>query len=470
MRIYLLILLLIPNIFQYSFASTTIEGDHLSILYTIPFFGLIASIAFFPLLAPRLWINHYGKITLLWGAAFFIPLIITFGVPISISILTDIVLSEYIPFILLLLTLYVVSSGIQISGSFAPSPMLNVIILIIGTCLASIMGTTGASMLLIRPILQANQNRQHKVHIIVFFIFLVANIGGGLTPLGDPPLFLGFLEGVNFFWTLQYMFMPVLITSSILLLLFYIIDSRYFKKEGLRTSPLNNNEIVIKGKFNFLLIGVVLAGIIMSGFWNPNITFQIHNTTVALENIFRDFIFLVVIYISLRFTPKQLRVDNQFNWEPILEVAKIFLGIFLTISPVILILKSPEHSTTEFLMSFAHDSVGKPIDTIYFWIIAPLSAFLDNAPTYLVFFKMAVGDQLEGANYLMNVIPTTLLTISMATVFTGPLTYIANAPNFMIKSIAEQQGVKMPTFFGYAFIAIITLVPIYVLLNFIFLI
>lgn len=470
MRIFLFSLLLLSSVFQLSFASLIdIDGASVSILYTIPFAGLIASIAFLPLFAPRLWLNHYGKITFAWGFAFFVSVVINFGFTISLSVLTDTILSEYIPFILLLLTLYIVSGGIQISGDFLPSPALNVSILLIGTILASIMGTTGASMLLIRPILQANKHRQYKTHVIIFFIFLVANIGGGLTPLGDPPLFLGFLEGVSFFWTLQYMLMPVIITSGILLMLFYLIDSKLFEKEGIQPHSLKGNHFVIKGQFNFILIGLVLAGIIMSGFWNPNVYFKIHHTEVALENIFRDIIFLIVIFISLRFTPKALRQENQFNWGPILEVAKIFLGIFFTITPVILILQSPSHPTTQFLMGFAHDDAGAPINVIYFWITATLSAFLDNAPTYLVFFKMAIGDHPDGVNYLMHTIPTTLLTISMATVFTGPLTYIANAPNFMIKSIAEQQGIKMPTFFGYAFIAIGTLLPIYILLNIIFL-
>ena len=470
MRIFLIGLLFIQSLFQVSLAaSISIDGTNLSLLYTIPFAGLIASIAFLPLFTPNLWLKHYGKITFAWGLAFFIPLFIGFSFPISISILTDTILSEYIPFILLLLTLYVVSGGIQITGTFAPSPALNVTILLIGTLLASVVGTTGASMLLIRPILQANQNRQYKVHVVIFFIFLVANIGGGLTPLGDPPLFLGFLEGVSFLWTLQNMFLPVTITSSFLLMMFYLIDSKLFQKENIPTQPLRVNHITIQGKFNFILIALILADIIMSGFWNPDVYFKIHNTNVALENLFRDLIFLIIIFISLKFTPKQLREANQFRWSPILEVAKLFLGIFFTITPVVLILQSAEHPATQFLMSFSHDSDGNPINVIYFWITATLSAFLDNAPTYLVFFKMAVGGHPDGTQYLMHSIPTTLLTISMATVFTGPLTYIANAPNFMIKSIAEQQGVKMPTFFGYAFIAIGTLLPVYILLNVIFL-
>lgn len=471
MRIVLFLCLFILSLFQSSFASSTlIDGSNLSIVYTIPFIGLIASIAFMPLFAPKFWVNHYGKVTLAWSLFFLVLLYINYGLSISGSIIVDTLLSEYIPFILLLLTLYVVSSGIQISGTFAPSPALNVSILLIGTILASIMGTTGASMLLIRPILEANKNRKFKVHVIIFFIFLVANIGGGLTPLGDPPLFLGFLAGVDFFWTLQHMLLPVLITSGILLILFYLIDSKLFEKENLPVQPLMINRFIIKGKVNFILIGVVLMGIIMSGFWNPHISFTIYDTTVALENFFRDMLFIVVTFISLWITPKVLREENQFNWEPILEVSKIFLGIFFTITPVIIILQSPENSITEYLMTLVHNEAGEPDNVIYFWITTTLSAFLDNAPTYLVFFKMAIGDNPDGAQYMMNVIPTTLLTISMATVFTGPLTYIANAPNFMIKSIAEQNGIKMPTFFGYMLIAVGTLLPIYILLNFIFLV
>ncbi len=471
MRIVLFLCLFILSLFQSSFASSAlIDGSNLSIVYTIPFIGLIASIAFMPLFAPKFWVNHYGKVTLAWSLFFLVLLYINYGLSISGSIIVDTLLSEYIPFILLLLTLYVVSSGIQISGTFAPSPALNVSILLIGTILASIMGTTGASMLLIRPILEANKNRKFKVHVIIFFIFLVANIGGGLTPLGDPPLFLGFLAGVDFFWTLQHMLLPVLITSGILLILFYLIDSKLFEKENLPVQPLMINRFIIKGKVNFILIGVVLMGIIMSGFWNPHISFTIYDTTVALENFFRDMLFIVVTFISLWITPKVLREENQFNWEPILEVSKIFLGIFFTITPVIIILQSPENSITEYLMTLVHNEAGEPDNVIYFWITTTLSAFLDNAPTYLVFFKMAIGDNPDGAQYMMNVIPTTLLTISMATVFTGPLTYIANAPNFMIKSIAEQNGIKMPTFFGYMLIAVGTLLPIYILLNFIFLV
>ncbi|MBS7816228.1 sodium:proton antiporter [Wohlfahrtiimonas chitiniclastica] len=473
MRIFFVALVIFSTFFTTSFASNvsshTFDGNHLSMLYTIPFIGLIASVALLPLIAPKLWLNHYGKITLGWSIIFFIPLILNFGWGVGGAVLVDTLISEYIPFILLLLTLYVVSSGIQITGHFAPSPALNVMILLIGTLLASIMGTTGASMLLIRPILQANQDRRHKVHVVIFFIFLVANIGGGLTPLGDPPLFLGFLEGVSFFWTLQYMLLPVIITSSMLLMLFYLIDTKLFALEEIKPQKLKDNHFVINGKFNFILIAAVLAGIIISGFWNPNIQLEVFHSTIALENVFRDALFLLVIYLSFKFTPKQLRIDNQFNWAPILEVAKLFLGIFLTITPVILILQSPDHPVTAFLMRFAHDESGAPNNVTYFWITATLSAFLDNAPTYLVFFKMAIGDHAQGAAYLMNVIPTTLLTISMATVFTGPLTYIANAPNFMIKSIAEQQGIRMPSFFSYMLIAIGTLLPIYILLNVIFL-
>ncbi len=450
-------------------SSIPFEGDSLSLWWILPFVGLILSIAFVPLFANDFWHKHYGKVTLFWSLIFFIPVMIFYGRTTGLVVFTDTLISEYIPFILLLFTLFTLSGGIQITGHFAASPAFNSLLLIIGTLLASIMGTTGASMLLIRPLLIANQHRKHRTHLVIFFIFLVANIGGGLTPLGDPPLFLGFLAGVDFFWTLKNMFLPVLLMSSVLISLFYMIDRYFFYKEEIKISPIGHNKLTIKGKMNFILIGIVVLGIVISGFWNPNISFKVSHSVVKLENVFRDIIFITVCIISLKFTPIIIRDANKFNWEPIKEVAKIFFGIFLTITPVVLILQSGTHPLVKSLINFAHDSNGMPINTIYFWVTTSLSAFLDNAPTYLVFFQMAAGNQVDSAAYLMNVIPKTLLTISMATVFTGPLTYIANAPNFMIKSIAEQQKVKMPSFFGYTLISMGILVPLYIILNIVFL-
>lgn len=468
--LFFLLMSMLPGI-ALAGGELSFDGPSLSPLWSIPFIGIILSIAVLPLFAPKLWDHHYGKIVFGWTLLFFIPLLVTYDMSITANIFTHALVEEYIPFILLLLVLFAASGGIHISGNLVASPKFNVSILAIGTVLASVMGTTGAAMLLIRPILSANRNRKHRMHIPIFFIFLVANIGGGLTPLGDPPLFLGFLNGVDFFWTLQHMFFPVLIFSLILLGLFYLIDSYYFKKEKIAPSD-EKTTVVIVGKQNFLIILGVLVGIIISGIWIPGISWEIFGVEVHLENVLRDLFFIFLTIVSLKITSDKVRKDNNFNWHPIIEVAKIFAGIFLTIVPVITILEAGKNGAFGSVVDITHTSDGEPINVIYFWVTTVLSAFLDNAPTYLVFFKMAGAQAPEGvaaADFLMNGIPATLLAISMGTVFTGPLTYIGNAPNFMVKSMAEQAGIKMPSFFGYFFIAIIVLVPIYILLNFIFL-
>ncbi|PWD83800.1 sodium:proton antiporter [Ignatzschineria cameli] len=468
--LFFLLISVLPGI-ALAGGELSFDGPSLSPLWSIPFIGIILSIAVLPLFAPKLWDHHYGKIVFGWTLLFFIPLLLTYDMSITANIFAHALIKEYIPFILLLLVLFAASGGIHISGNLVASPKFNVSLLAIGTVLASVMGTTGAAMLLIRPILSANRNRKHRMHIPIFFIFLVANIGGGLTPLGDPPLFLGFLNGVDFFWTLQHMFFPVLIFSIILLGLFYLIDSYYFKKENIAPSD-EKTTVVIVGKQNFLIILGVLVGIIISGIWIPGISWEVFGVDVHLENVLRDLFFIFLTIVSLKITSDKVRQDNNFNWHPIIEVAKIFAGIFLTIVPVITILEAGKNGAFGSVVDITHTSDGEPINVIYFWVTTVLSAFLDNAPTYLVFFKMAGAQAPEGvaaADFLMNGIPATLLAISMGTVFTGPLTYIGNAPNFMVKSMAEQEGIKMPSFFGYFFIAIIVLVPIYILLNFIFL-
>lgn len=446
-------------------------GETLSPLWSLPFVGIILSIAFFPLINIRIWGNHYGKITIGWVLLFFIPLIAFYGVMTALSVLVNALFTEFIPFILLLFVLFAASGGINISGNLQGTPKVNLTLMAIGTGLASLMGTTGAAMLLIRPLLQANRNRKHKVHLAIFFIFLVANVGGGLTPLGDPPLFLGFLYGVDFFWTLKWMLGPVLVVSSILLTLFFILDSYLYKKEGLKPSG-EKTTVTIGGKRNFFIILGVLIGIITSGFWDSGITVTILDTTLTLQGICRDLLFIILALISMRITPKAILEKNNFNWLPIIEVAKLFLGIFLTIVPVIMILQAGENGAFYKIVEITHDTEGNPINALYFWVTTLLSAFLDNAPTYLVFFNLAAGEGshlMDAAQYLMHDIPGTLLAISMGTVFTGPLTYIGNAPNFMIKSLAESEGITMPSFFGYFFRAAIVFVPIYFIVIYLFL-
>jgi Na+/H+ antiporter NhaD/arsenite permease-like protein len=454
--------LLMPTL---AFAAD-VDGASLSLLWGIPFAGILLSIAIFPLVAPSVWHHHFGKITAAWSLAFLIPFAVSFGVEQTVASIIHAMLAEYVPFIILLLALFTISGGIFVKGNLHGSPKLNVAILAIGTVLASIMGTTGAAMLLIRPLLRANDNRKHKVHVVVFFIFLVANIGGGLTPLGDPPLFLGFLKGVDFFWTLQHMLLPVIISSVILLVLFYLMDGYYYRKEDevALSDPTPDSKLQIMGKANFLLLIGVIGGVLMSGFWKPGVTFDVMGTHVDLQNLVRDLFLLALAGISLAITSKEIRSGNEFNWEPILEVGKLFAGIFVTIAPVIAILRAGMDGHMAGLVGMVTDANGAPINTMYFWMTGALSSFLDNAPTYLVFFNLASGD----AAHLMGDLSPTLLAISMGSVFMGAVTYIGNAPNFMVKSIASQQGVDMPSFFGYMKWSVGILIPLFLILTVIF--
>ena len=428
------------------------------------------SIALGPLFFSHIWHHHFGKITAFWTLLFLTPFIITFGFGAGVHTVAHALVEEYIPFILLLLALYTISGGIFVSGDLHGSPKLNTTLLAVGTALSSIMGTTGAAMLMIRPLLKANHKRHYRVHIVIFFIFLVANIGGGLTPLGDPPLFLGFLKGVDFMWTVKHMLMPVLISSVILLAVFYIIDSRHFNREQskhLAPAPSDKEEkIKIYGKWNFLLLAGVVGAVLLSGLWKPNHPgFEILGSHYALQNLMRDGILLALTAVSWIITPKQVRAGNEFNFEPIAEVGKLFLGIFITISPVLAILKAGETGALASVVSLVHDAAGNPINVMYFWMSGILSAFLDNAPTYLVFFNMAGGDaQALMTGHLFH----SLLAVSMGSVFMGALTYIGNAPNFMVKAIAEQRGVPMPSFFGYMAWSVIVLVPLFALHTMIF--
>lgn len=446
------------------------NAAELSLVWGLPFALILLSIATGPLLFAHTWHHHFGKITAGWTLLFLIPFTLVFGFGESVHLIAHAMVGEYIPFILLLLALYTISGGILVWGNLHGSPKLNTALLAIGTLLAPIMGTTGAAMLMIRPLLKANDNRKHNVHVVIFFIFLVANIGGGLTPLGDPPLFLGFLKGVDFMWTIQHMLAPVLISTVVLLTIFYIIDSRYFAKESelLPRDPSPDSEEGIKlfGKWNFVLLLCVIGAVLLSGMWKPQHPgFDILGTNYPLPNLVRDAILLVLTVVSLIITPKPVRAGNEFNFDPIAEVAKLFAGIFITISPVLAMLQAGEKGAFAGIISLVHDSAGQPINTMYFWMSGMLSAFLDNAPTYLVFFNMAGGDPHE---LMRGDLFHTLLAVSMGSVFMGALSYIGNAPNFMVKAIAEQRKVPMPSFFGYMAWSFGILIPLFLLHTLIF--
>ena len=441
------------------------DGGGLSVFWAMPFAGILLSIALLPLLVPSFWHHHFGKVSAAWTLAFFLPFAALFGPAVAGSSLVHALLAEYLPFIILLTALYTVAGGIFIRGNLHGSPALNTAILAIGTVLASFMGTTGASMLMIRPLLRANDNRRHKAHVVVFFIFLVSNVGGSLTPLGDPPLFLGFLKGVDFFWTVRHIFPETLFLAGSLLGIFYSLDRWYYRKEGvlpLDPTP-DTRRIGFDGAVNFWLLAAVVLLVLVSGFWKSALELTVAGTAVGLPGLVRDAGLVAVTLISLRLTPARVHQDNQFSWLPMQEVAKLFAGIFLTIIPVIAMLKAGAQGPFGAIVSLVTRPDGQPDPAMYFWATGALSSFLDNAPTYLVFFNTAGGDP----QVLMTTLAPTLAAISAGAVFMGANSYIGNAPNMMVRAIAEDRGIAMPSFFGYMAWSGAVLTPLFVLMTFI---
>jgi Na+/H+ antiporter NhaD/arsenite permease-like protein len=444
--------------------AADLDGAQLSAAWGIPFAGVLLSIALMPLLVPQFWHHHYGKVAAAWALAFLLPFAAVFGVPVAGVNLVHALLAEYIPFIVLLTALFTVSGGIYIRGNLHGSPSLNTAILAIGAVLASFMGTTGASMLLIRPLIRANDNRKHVAHVVVFFIFIVSNAGGSLTPLGDPPLFLGFLKGVDFFWTVKHIFPESLFLIGSLLAIFYALDSWFFhrREEVLPMDPTpDSRQMGFDGKVNFALLGGVVALVLMSGIWKSPVSFNIAGTEVGLPGLLRDLGLVFITGLSLKWTPAQVHADNQFGWGPMVEVAKLFAGIFLTIIPVIAMLKAGVNGPFGAVVSAVTRPDGSPDVMMYFWITGALSSFLDNAPTYLVFFNTAGGDP----QVLMTTLAPTLAAISAGAVFMGANSYIGNAPNLMVKAIAEERGVKMPSFFGYMLWSFAVLIPLFIVMT-----
>ena len=446
--------------------AADIDGSALSVLWGVPFAGILLSIALMPLLAPIFWHHHFGKVAAAWALAFLVPFALVFGPGAAGASFIHALVAEYIPFVILLTALFTVAGGIYIRGNLHGSPALNTAILAIGAVLASIMGTTGASMLLIRPLIRANDNRKHTAHVVVFFIFIVSNAGGSLTPLGDPPLFLGFLKGVDFFWTVSHIFPETLFLVGSLLAIFFLMDSWYYhrREEVLKADPTPDTEAIgFDGKANFALLGVVVALVLLSGLWKSEIAFTIVGAEVGLPGIVRDVGLVIVALVSLRITPRKVHEDNQFSWGPMQEVAKLFAGIFLTIIPVIAMLKAGVNGPFGAVVSAVTRPDGTPDPAMYFWASGLLSSFLDNAPTYLVFFNTAGGDPAV----LMTTLAPTLAAISAGSVFMGANSYIGNAPNLMVKAIAEDRGVKMPSFFGYMLWSGSILVPLFLVMTFI---
>ncbi len=444
----------------------TLPGAELSAVWVIPFACMLLSIAIMPLALPHFWHHNFGKISIFWGLAFLVPCAMVYGFSITLYEFLHTILLEYVSFLILLFALFTVAGGVRLTGSLVGTPLVNTAILAVGTILASWMGTTGAAMLLIRPLLRANAHRSNKVHSVVFFIFLVANIGGSLTPLGDPPLFLGFLKGVSFFWTTSALFWQMLVLSIALLIIYYIVDTMLYNKEG-RPQPdasmQTGEKLGLDGKVNLILLVGVIGAVLMSGLLKLGEAVNIYGVPLEGQNLLRDFLLLLLAGISWKLTTKECRDLNGFNWAPIEEVAKLFLGIFISMIPAIKILQAGTEGALAPLIQMVSQD-GQPVNYMYFWLTGMLSSFLDNAPTYLVFFNTAGGD----ATTLMGDLAMTLTAISAGAVFMGANSYIGNAPNFMVRSIAEDMGVKMPSFFGYMAWSFGILVPLFVVLTFMF--
>ena len=449
--------------------AAEIDELMLSWPWALPFVGLLLSIAIGPLWAPKLWNTHYGKIAFMWSALTITPLAALHGIPIALAALTHTILGEYVSFIVMLTTLYVVAGGILVTGSLRGTPLVNTAILAFGTAIASIVGTTGAAMILIRPLLRANSVRLHDAHVVVFFIFLVANIGGALSPLGNPPLFVGFLHGVGFFWAASHLWKETATTAVLVLAIFMAIDFWLYRKDR-RVAVVGekppNEPIRIRGLVNLLLIALIVGVSLLSALWRPGVAFDVYGTRLELQDVIRDIALVTIAVASLVLTAEEHRERNGFSWEPIWEVAKLFAGIFVCIIPVVAMLQAGRAGPFSWLLALMNDEAGEPRNVAYFWFAGILSAFLDNAPAYLVFFELAGGN----AGRLMGELAPTLMAIAMGSVYMGALTYIGNAPNFMILAIATERGVRMPSFFGYMIWSGAVLLPVFAVLTYVFVI
>ena len=437
------------------------HGDYLPALgWVAPFVLMLLSIAVLPLVAPKWWHSNLNrlKVALVCGLPVF-GLFAWHGEWLVIQHTVH----EYVSFLLLLTSLYVASGGIVLRGDLRATPLVNASFLLIGALLASFMGTTGAAMLLVRPLLKTNSERQFRTHTVVFFIFLVCNIGGCLTPLGDPPLFLGYLRGVPFTWTFG-LILPWAFTNGLLLLVYLALDSWFWRREDpshrlhdrVEVQPLR-----VAGARNFLWLGLVVVSV---AFLTPTnlagwLGAELHG---FLPVYGRDLALAGITLGAYRTTQKELRLANSFTWHPILEVAALFFGIFLSMMAAIQLLR--HHGP----------DLGVDSPTLFFWATGILSAFLDNAPTYVVFFETAASVEPPAGHEVVQVLggtisPAYLVAISLGAVFLGAMTYIGNAPNFMVKAISEERNVKMPSFFGYMVYSCIILLPVFFLASLIFL-
>ena len=456
----------LPSMAQAAEEGAENLGASLSLAYCIPFVGLLLCIAICPLVVGEWWEKRQGIVVVIMSLLFLVPFAINIGFGTAWEELLEAIIGDYLTFIVLLFGLFCVAGNISLEGDLVGKPKLNVLLLLIGTLLSSWIGTTGASMVMIRPLIRANKWRKRKVQVIVFFIFLVSNIGGCLTPVGDPPLLMGFNNGVGFFWSLH--LLPVMLLNVVLLLtLFFIIDTKAYKKdlsEGAKqpeTSGAEKKKLHLAGAHNIIFLIMIVAAVILSGVLPKSVPFFAKaipfygEVSLSYAAILEMAMILVAALLSFKTTKKEVREANAFTWGAIQEVAVLFIGIFITMVPALLILKAKG------------SSLGISHPWQFFWITGLLSSFLDNTPTYLVFFTTAASSALKGANQIVtamgNIPQLFLMAISCGAVFMGANTYIGNAPNFMVRSIAEENGIKMPSFFGYMGWSLSCLIPVFLI-------
>ena len=443
-----------------------------SLLYCIPFAGILLCIALFPLIMPTWWEEHQAPVVLAWSLAFIVPIVMGFGAHHTAEVVLECIINDYLTFIVLLFGLFCVAGNITLEGDLAGSPRINVGLLLFGTLLSSWVGTTGASMLMVRPIIKMNSWRKRKRHIMIFFIFLISNIGGCLTPIGDPPLLMGFMRGVPFFWSLR--LLPILaFNAAVLLFVFYHLDMRAYRKDIAdgRKPDISKpgTEIRIAGLHNLIFLAAIVVAVLLSGtlpslplFRNADGTVRgipiLGEVTLTWPAVIEIAIILASAWLSFRTTSAKVRTENHFTWGAIKEVAILFIGIFITMQPALMILKA--------------NGASLGLDSPYqmFWATGALSSFLDNTPTYLVFLTTAGSlGFTEGLATALGTVPAKMLVaISCGAVFMGANTYIGNAPNFMVKSISDENGVRMPSFFGYILWSLGFLVPVFILDTLIF--
>ncbi len=437
----------------------------------IPFGIMLLAIAIGPIIAPEKWESNLNK--LIVSAILGVPVAIYMIVKGLGHSLVDTVFFDYVPFIILLLALFVITGGIHLNGDIKAKPIVNTLFLAIGFVLASLMGTTGAAMLLIRPVLATNAQRQHKMHTVLFFIALVANCGGLMTPLGDPPLFMLFLRGAEFSWFAS-MWAPWLFTGVVLLLLYFLADTYYYRKEEWTAHSADAREaksLQLTGKVNFIwLAGIVASVAFINAGFIPAMGEE--NAPLYMKYL-REIAMVILMVLSLVTTPKKVRYeDNKYTWTPILEVAALFIGIFVTMAPALIFLKQNA------------GSLGLSQVWQFYYSTGLLSSFLDNTPTAVAFHSMACGlpeavnaaaagvvdGMFEGTMFVAGIPELLLKAICIGAVFFGSMTYIGNGPNFMVKAIAEENKIDMPSFFGYMFkFSLIVLLPVYILVQLIFL-